>query len=51
MENVNSDLRESIINSISLKDPLIDIGEAILDSKISNEILKEIPILGGFPKL
>lgn len=50
MENVNSDLRESIINSISLKDPLIDIGEAILDSKISNEILKEIPILGWISK-
>jgi hypothetical protein len=50
MDNINSDFRETIINTISLKDPLIDIGEALLDSEISNEILKGIPILGWFSK-
>lgn len=43
---INKDFRNSIFNTISIKGPLSDITEAIIDSKIENEIFKSLPVVG-----
>jgi hypothetical protein len=48
--NSKEDFKNSIVLRTLLKDTLIDVSEAIIDSIISNEILKSIPIIGWISK-
>lgn len=50
MENIYNDFRKALINSINFREPIIAIGEVLIDSKIRNVLLKEIPILSWISK-
>ena len=47
---LNKDFKNSIFNSLSLKQPIVDISEAFFDSNITNEFLKDLPIIGWASK-
>jgi hypothetical protein len=43
---INKDFKNSIFNSLSLKESIAEIAEAFLDSNTRNEFLKDLPIIG-----
>jgi hypothetical protein len=48
--NIEKEFRVSIVNSISLKEPLSDIAESFLDTVTENEFVKNLPVVGWFVK-
>ncbi len=43
---IDKEFKESIVNTVSIKDQVADVFEALIDSQIENEFIKSIPVLG-----
>ena len=43
---ISNDFINSVVNSISIKEPLVDILESIVDLETENEFIKNIPVIG-----
>ena len=43
---IDIEFKESIVNTVSIKDQVADVFEALIDSQIENEFIKSIPVLG-----
>ena len=47
---IDKEFKDSIINTISIKDQVTDVFEALIDLQIENEFVKDIPVLGWVAK-
>jgi hypothetical protein len=47
---IDKEFKASIINTISIKDQVTDVFEALIDLQIENEFVKDIPVLGWVAK-
>jgi hypothetical protein len=43
---IDKEFKESILNTVSIKEQVIDVFEALIDSQIESEFIKSIPVLG-----